>query len=296
MTEFASASAPRIVVVIPVRDRPLLVLRAVKSVATQLPPPAQVIVVDDGSEPPVEPESLIQGAHVEGAQVDVRLVRVPHGGVSSARNAGVAAADADWITFLDSDDEAAPGWLAAIAAAAAAGATLFSCAAEYRWDDGTSDVPVPAPMWPGAEGRALFLAGTFALPRTVFQEAGGYRAGLRHGENTDLGWRVAELVRASSGRTMSTDTPLVIVHARRTSVDPEVLLESARMSLLEPPTLLAEDRRSLATHCAIAGTAARRLGRRRGAISWMAKAMRADPRNLRHAARLVRAVVAKGER
>ena len=292
MTQPSTVAAPRIVVVIPVHNRPDLVQRAIASVVEQTPRPAQVIIVDDGSEPPLELAPMAEGTHVE-----IQLVRVPQGGVSSARNAGVeAAVDADWVTFLDSDDEAMPGWLAAIGAAAAAGASLFSCAAEYRWDDGTRDVPTPVPMWEGSHERALFLAGTFALPCALFLQVGGYRAGLRHGENTHLGWRVAEVIRNTAARTTATDTPLAIVHARRRNVDPAVLLESARMTLIDPPALLAEDRRSLATHCAIAGTAASRLGRRREAVRWMAKAVRTDPRNLRHTARLVRAAIGRGAR
>ena len=41
-------------------------------------------------------------------------VHAPRPGVATARNAGLAATDAPLIAFLDDDEAAAPGWLAAL--------------------------------------------------------------------------------------------------------------------------------------------------------------------------------------
>jgi glycosyltransferase involved in cell wall biosynthesis len=58
----------------------------------------EIIVVDDGSDPPIG-EAVKQGAE------NVRLVRLPvNSGVGAARNAGMRAAEAEYIAFLDSDD------------------------------------------------------------------------------------------------------------------------------------------------------------------------------------------------
>lgn len=276
-----------LVVVIPVRDRETLLRRALDSVLQQHRPGVRLVVVDDGSDPAVDPMVL---PPTVGS-----VVRVEGVGVSNARNAGVAAAgDAAWITFLDSDDEVSPGWLDSMLHAQSGGAALFSCGARYDWDDGSEELPVPAPMWRSPDApRALFLAGTFAVDRAMFLRAGGYRPGLRHGENSDLGWRLAEIIRSERLPCVAVDEPLVLIHAVRRARDPAVRLESALAVLADPPELLVADRRTHASYYAIAGVEASRLGDRRTALTLLGRAVRIDPREPRHMARFLRALVGR---
>ena len=81
-------------VVIPVYNRPRFVNRAIQSVVNQSNPPKEIIVIDDGSTPPVKNDHSL-----------VRLIRNDvNQGVSIARNLGISHATSDWISFLDSDD------------------------------------------------------------------------------------------------------------------------------------------------------------------------------------------------
>lgn len=57
----------------------------------------RVILVHDGSEP--FPEEYFAGYRYTIVQH-----RIPHGGISVARNAGIQKADAEWISFSDFDD------------------------------------------------------------------------------------------------------------------------------------------------------------------------------------------------
>ena len=91
-----------VTVVIPAFGRPELLTEALASVAYQTCPPAETIVVDDGSPEPLEPLA---------ASFGVRTIRRANGGVSAARNTGLAAARQPWIAFLDSDDRWAPNKL-----------------------------------------------------------------------------------------------------------------------------------------------------------------------------------------
>lgn len=94
----------RILVVIPVFNRPTMVLEALDSVALQSTLPAAVAVVDDDStdETPEAVERWIAAR----PGLAVHLVRANHGGASAARNLGLRtfAADMDAVAFLDSDD------------------------------------------------------------------------------------------------------------------------------------------------------------------------------------------------
>jgi glycosyltransferase involved in cell wall biosynthesis len=89
--------------------------RALASLATQVTSDGtdlEIIVVDN---------SLDGGAAralAKQAARGLRLIHEPRPGVAQARNAGVAAARGEWVAFLDDDEEASPGWIAALTAVA----------------------------------------------------------------------------------------------------------------------------------------------------------------------------------
>jgi glycosyltransferase involved in cell wall biosynthesis len=91
---------PTTSVVICTRDRPHLLRRALESVLPQVSPDDEVIVVDDGSDPPVREVSRA-----------VRLIRAPGLGPAGARAAGLDAARGRYIAWCDDDDEWLPGHL-----------------------------------------------------------------------------------------------------------------------------------------------------------------------------------------
>lgn len=112
-------NAPDVSVVIPTRDRCRQLERALRSALDQRGVELEVLIVDDGS-------TDATGRYVSGIS-DPRmryLKRVVSGGVSEARNAGIAEARGRWIAFLDDDDVWAPTKLARqIAVTAAHGRT-----------------------------------------------------------------------------------------------------------------------------------------------------------------------------
>lgn len=102
-----AAGRPAVSVVIPTRNRPRRRRRALHSVLNQTVRDIEVIVVMDDADS--EPRSTPP----VGADPRVRTVRPQRRlGSAGARNAGVAAARAPWIAFLDDDDEWLPPKLA----------------------------------------------------------------------------------------------------------------------------------------------------------------------------------------
>ena len=73
-------------------------LEAVNSILAQRGCRFELLVIDDGSPQPVA--ELLE--HINDARM--RVERVPHGGLSRARNAGAALARGDYIRFVDCDD------------------------------------------------------------------------------------------------------------------------------------------------------------------------------------------------
>jgi glycosyltransferase involved in cell wall biosynthesis len=98
---------PEVSVVIPTRNRPELVPRAVRSALDQTLREIEVIVVVDG------PDPSTREALAEHADPRLRLVELPaSGGAPAARNIGAREAEAPYTALLDDDDEWLPGKLA----------------------------------------------------------------------------------------------------------------------------------------------------------------------------------------
>lgn len=71
----------------------------------------ELVIVDNDQVPSAEPMARQLAAEAPFA---VRYVHEPAAGVANARNAALAAARGDLIAFIDDDEEAASGWLAAL--------------------------------------------------------------------------------------------------------------------------------------------------------------------------------------
>jgi len=92
-------------VVIPVYNRPLTLIRAVRSCFWQTFPPLEVVVVDDGSTDGTA-DALGALAQEDGR---VRVFRFERNkGAQHARIEGIKRSRGDWVAFLDSDDELTP--------------------------------------------------------------------------------------------------------------------------------------------------------------------------------------------
>ncbi|HEU4699274.1 MAG TPA: glycosyltransferase [Gemmatimonadales bacterium] len=114
----SEAAAQHLVsVVIPARDEGRTIGATLAAVFAQEAPgiALEVIVVDDGSRDDTALQARAAGA---------RVLEIAEGSPAAARNRGAALAQGDPIVFLDADCTPAPGWLAALLAAHAAGAAV----------------------------------------------------------------------------------------------------------------------------------------------------------------------------
>ena len=180
-------------VVIPVRDRAAMVVEAIASVAAQTYRDVELVVVDDGSSD--ESASAAERA-LAAARLVGRVLRLPHGGVAAARNAGAATLDARWIAFLDSDDCWLPTKLARQLEWLAAHPTYRIAQTGERWvDRGRHRNPR---LWHRKEER-LFLRSlerclvspsAVVVARDLFIEHGGFDEAFRVCEDYELWLRV----------------------------------------------------------------------------------------------------------
>src|SRR5579864_8016045 len=98
---------PFVTVLIPAFNAAVTIRRAIDSALGQSYRNLEVVVVDDGSR---DTTSEIVASY---ARDDVRLIRLSSNqGASGAVNEGIAAAQGEYVAFLDADDEWLPTKLA----------------------------------------------------------------------------------------------------------------------------------------------------------------------------------------
>src|SRR5262245_48858715 len=113
----AHGPSPSVSVVIPTLGRWGLLEKAVRAAREQAGAQVQVVIALDGAEATAQYPAI---DYLQGD--DVVVLPCPHKrGVSAARNAGLEAAEGEWVALLDDDDLWAPEKLSRQLAAAAAG-------------------------------------------------------------------------------------------------------------------------------------------------------------------------------
>jgi hypothetical protein len=247
----AGCSVLPVCVVIPAHNRAQQLPRCLASVWDQRPRrPQEVIVVDDNStdDTAVVAESL-------GARV---IRHTDNRGAAAARNTAMAAAQSDWLAFLDSDDEWLPDHLAHLweikGHHALVGGAAFYCTA-----DGTGDRfsgPVSrAPMEFHSPDRLISTLNFFTtsgtmLRRDVARTAGGF--GDWWGvQDFDLWVRVLEHHTGICSRRV---TVRYYVHGQQISASAE--------------RMLAEHREVIKAHLARTGGSPKMLERWEATLVW----------------------------
>ncbi len=217
---------------IPCFNRSRAVADAVASVLAQSPAPVGVTVVDDASS---DGSAAVLRALASRYPTVLPLLLPRNGGVSAARNVGIAAGTAAWIGFVDDDDIWLPGAAAAMLSAAATGAYDVVVGHFARVAQGAA--PGPAECgWDGGDIRAALRGGGVVgtswslVRRTGVEAVGGFDPTFRTCEDWDFFTRLA----AAGARFGRIDT--VVAHYRT--------VPGARM--IADPTLAANEARARA--------------------------------------------------
>ncbi len=96
-------------VIIPVYNAANVIEQCVKSTLSQNLTSFELILVDDGSDDGTE----IICDELAKSDERIRVIHIPNGGVSNARNTGIAHATGKYIVFIDADDYVTPQYLSA---------------------------------------------------------------------------------------------------------------------------------------------------------------------------------------
>lgn len=204
--------------VIPTYNSSHLIRRALDSVVNQTRPVDEIIVVDDGSTD--DTEQVVSG--YSGA----RYIRQKNSGAALARNAGIQAAQSEWVAFLDADDE----WLPQKTERLTAAAMDNTCGVVYSdyWLDlsgrrSISQCISADKLWPSIRYRNPFPPSVAMVRRELLVQLGGFRPLSRTGsaEDWELAFRLACVT-----EFVHVPEPLTVyfVHAANSSGDERMFL------------------------------------------------------------------------
>ena len=188
---------PELSVVVPTHDRRDLLVRLLESLGRQTTPPDrfEVVVVVDGST-----DGTLEAVADLATPFRLTVVDQPQAGQSAARNAGAARATGHVLLFVDDDEEADPGLVAAHLEAHRDRRRIAGVGVIER------RVPVDADRVARllAESAAAHTArlakttltyldaygGNLSVPRSVFEEIGGYAEDLPRENDFEFAYRL----------------------------------------------------------------------------------------------------------
>jgi glycosyltransferase involved in cell wall biosynthesis len=174
MTARSSAGPASISVVIPVRDGERYLSAALASLTAQTRRPAQIIVVDDGSQ---------DGSAALAASISAvtTVHSTPARGPAAARNLGARSAAGELLAFLDADDRLAAKGCEVLAAELERRGELDVAVGRVRWFASEDGPAVPVPR----EEPVGYLPGALLIRRAAFLRTGGLDEALQSGEFVD---------------------------------------------------------------------------------------------------------------
>ncbi len=246
-------AGPLVSVVIPAYNAAWCVARALDSVLAQDFQDFELIVVNDGS---TDRTAEVLAGYGER----LRIIDKPNGGLSSARNAGIAAAGGRYVAFLDADDWWLPHKLARQVARMESQQELVFCSTTtlVRTPEGKA-----LPDWRCGEKGGTLLERIFGanahvagsgsavlVRRDALARAGGFDETLRSLEDIDMWMRLAVL-----GDYACIDEPLTVVEKRGDSMSGnlEVMRASAITVMKKNRHLLPANRQGSFWRAAYAG-------------------------------------------
>ncbi|TXJ08184.1 MAG: glycosyltransferase family 2 protein [Aeromicrobium sp.] len=243
----------------------------------------EVIVVDDGStDDTVEVVRRMNNPRV-------RVLSQANGGPAAARNAGLAAATADIVVFLDADDQLLVGALSVFLNAHKSGQCSIVRTGALLGQAPGQPVFAEESMYPYPRGAPL--AGTFSILRSLLNEAHGYDEQFRFGENSELLFRLMAEAGAAAVSYVRVPTVRIFPRSgRRPNHYDKARLDCINLMLNNHKDALVNDRETIAHFHAIASVLYRKIGLRNNAVEHAISALKYKPLSWRNWLRVLRSV------
>lgn len=158
-----------------------MIMEAVRSLCEQTTPPARVIIVDDGSTDEESLEVLKKVETIFSEHLPITLMLKSNGGVSAARNTGIAETKTPLVLVLDGDDRLEPSYIEKVCQLLRNDSCMVAASSWMQtfW-------VLNAVVRPCGGGLNAFLsknccAATHIMRRKYWEKCGGYDENMRSG-------------------------------------------------------------------------------------------------------------------
>jgi glycosyltransferase involved in cell wall biosynthesis len=191
----------RVSAIIPTLNRADFLEGALNAILSQLVPPDEIIVIDDGSTDHTD-------RVLQKFSKYIRSARIKNSGAPVARNAGAYLATGDWLWFCDSDDIWSPLYLSRVHGLLNASPQPRFVFGNFRlvrqgvWDTTSKFESAPHGFWDTPKGKTDWIVSdilyerlltfqpifhsTLVVSRDLFDTIGGYNPGFARTGSEDF--------------------------------------------------------------------------------------------------------------
>lgn len=178
---------PYFSVIIPSFNRAHTIVRTINGILEQNFNDFELLIVDDGSS-----DSTKETIEVFLNDSRIKYFYQNNAGVCAARNNGAKNATGDYLIFLDSDDFVEKDWLKDFYDINNKKNDILFCSMKLIKADHSIKLTSCLNPYEDGKSKGITTAGSWAIKKEVFFEAGMYDEKIKFGENTELRFRLDE--------------------------------------------------------------------------------------------------------
>jgi glycosyltransferase involved in cell wall biosynthesis len=275
-------------IITPTFNREVLLQRTIKSIVAQTFDNWELLIIDDGSTD--NTEEVVKNYLYDSR---IQYIKKKNTGGADSRNVGASYAKGDFITFLDSDDEALPNWLEVINSQLQADTGIVCAGALKKTPDGSTwqDLPYEINVY-GEMKKVKFTCGSLFIKRSIFHDVEGYDTEMPTGLQSELGYRLLEHLQNSNLKIVSVEECLVCVYlhdGERMRSDWKTLTrDCVRFVNKFHPYFNRWDRKELANNYTVIAYYNYMLKERKASLSYLVKAIRLKPLSMKNYLRIIK--------
>lgn len=199
----------RFTVITPTFNREDMLQTTIKSVLSQTFTDWELIIIDDGSTD--NTEQVVKDQFLTDKRI--KYFKKPNTGQADSLNVGISHASGEYLTFLDSDDEAYPHWLEVVNKNLKEDTWVLCVAAMRKMMNGAM-MREHMCKWKffGETVRYKFTCGSLFLKKHVLTDIGGYDPHMKCNIQTDLGYRLLTYLKEKNKKIVAVDEYLVQIN------------------------------------------------------------------------------------